>query len=68
MEQSVNPQTRLDSHSFVTVCEYEFVGRFREGLCSRSASCSHAGPGCARGDKGIPSGGWSIPVLITALC
>lgn len=43
MEQSVNPQTQLDSHSFVTVCEYEFVGRVREGLCSRSASCSHAG-------------------------
>lgn len=40
MEQSVNPQTRLDSHSFVTVCEYEFVRRVREGLCSRSASCS----------------------------
>lgn len=30
MEQSVNPQTRLDSHSFVTVCEYEFVRRVRE--------------------------------------
>lgn len=71
--RAVGPQTRLETYGFcerLTACGYgEKV--CKEGFCAAWAcgiAVRFSSPGCVWGDKGIPSGGWSVPAPITAVC